>query len=134
MTGNHRPRRQRGQETLQAMLAVAFMLLPVLFGIVELGGLIHVWLGQQSAAAIGARVAGERGEDDGVVRDRIALELRAAGIDPAHVQVKVSPGSAPWGQPIAVRLSSRQRIAIPFLFSRDVTLSSSYVGRGEVNH
>jgi len=116
------------------MLAVAFMLLPVLFGIVELGGLIHVWLGQQSAAAIGARVAGERGEDDGVVRDRIALELRAAGIDPAHVQVTVSPGSAPWGQPIAVRLSSRQRIAIPFLFSRDVTLSSSYVGRGEVNH
>ena len=43
------------------MLAVAFMLLPVLFGIVELSGLIHAWIGQQGAAAIGARVAGERG-------------------------------------------------------------------------
>jgi len=127
-------RRQRGQETLQAMLAVAFMLLPVLFGIVELSGLIHVWIGQQSAAAIGARVAGERGEDDGVVRDRIAVELRAAGLNPARVQVSVTPARTGWGQPITVRVVSRQHIAIPFLFSRDVTLSSSYVGRGEINH
>ena len=126
--------RQRGQETLQAMLAVAFMLLPVLFGIVELGGLIHFWIGQQSAAAIGARVAGERGEDDSVVRDRIGLELRAAGLNPAQVQVSITPGYVHWGQPIGVRLVSRQRIAIPFLFSRDVTLSSSYIGRGEINH
>lgn len=116
------------------MLAVAFMLLPVLFGIVELSGLIHVWIGEQSAAAIGARVAGERGEDDGVVRDRIGVELRAAGLDPGHVQVAVTPGFARWGQPITVRLVSRQRVAIPFLFSRDVTLTSSYVGRSEVNH
>jgi len=116
------------------MLAVAFMLLPVLFGIVELSGLIHVWIGQQSAAAIGARVAGERGEDDGVVRDQIGVELRAAGLDPAHVQVTITPAYARWGQPITVRLISRQHLAIPFLFSRDVTLSSSYVGRGEVNH
>jgi Flp pilus assembly protein TadG len=127
-------RRQRGQETLQAMLAVAFMLLPVLFGIVELSGLIHVWIGQQSAAAIGARVAGERGEDDSVVRDRIAVELRAAGLNPARVQVSITPARAGWGQPITVQLVSRQHIAIPFLFSRDVTLSSSYVGRGEINH
>jgi Flp pilus assembly protein TadG len=127
-------RRQRGQETLQAMLAVAFMLLPVLFGIVELSGLIHVWIGQQSAAAIGARVAGERGEDDSVVRDRIAVELRAAGLNPARVQVSITPARAGWGQPITVQVVSRQHIAIPFLFSRDVTLSSSYVGRGEINH
>jgi len=116
------------------MLAVAFMLLPVLFGIVELSGLIHAWIGQQAAAAIGARVAGERGEDDGVVRDRIAVELRAAGLDPVQVQVIVTPAYARWDQPITVRLVRRQHVAIPFLFSRDVTLSSSYVGRGEVNH
>ena len=134
MTGTSSLRRQHGQETLQAMLAVAFMLLPVLFGIIELSGLIHVWIGQQSAAAIGARVAGERGEDDGVVRDRISVELRAAGLDPARVQVAITPAYAHWGQPISVRLISRQHVAIPFLLSRDVTLSSSYVGRGEVNH
>lgn len=134
MSRSRRLRRQGGQETLQAVLVVAFMLLPVLFGIVELGGLIHVWIGQQAAAAIGARVAGQRGEDDAIVRDRIAVELHAAGLDPAHVQVNVSPAYVRWGQPITVRVTSRRHLAIPFLFSRDLMLVSSYVGRGEVNH
>lgn len=129
-----RRRRQVGQETLQAVLVVAFMLLPVLFGIVELGGLVHIWIGQQAAAAIGARVAGQRGEDDAIVRDRITIELHAAGLDPARVQVTVSPTYVRWGQPITVRVTSRRHLAIPFLFSRDLTLASSYVGRGEVNH
>lgn len=129
-----RRHRQRGQETLQAVLAVAFMLLPVLFGIVELGGLIHVWIGEQAAAAIGARVAGERGEDDGMVRDRIRIELLAAGLDPNHVQVNVMPAYVRWGQPITVQVISHRHLAIPFLFTRDLTLASSYVGRGEVNH
>lgn len=125
---------KRGQETLQAMLVVAFMLLPVLFGIVELGGLIHVWIGQQSAAAMGARIAGERGEDDATVRQRINSELQAAGLDPRTVRITVNPTAVRWGQPITVEIVSRQRLAIPFLFSRDLTLTSSYVGRGEVNH
>lgn len=113
---------------------VAFVLLPVLFGIIEMGGLIHLWIGQQSAAAMGARVAAERGEDDAIVRERVANELRAAGLDPANVQVTVTPASVRWGQPITVRLMSRRHIGIPFLFARDITLSSVYVGRGEVNH
>lgn len=125
---------QRGQETLQAILAVSFMLLPVLLGIIELGGLIHLWMGQQSAAAIGARVAGERGEDDAVVRDRIRTELQAAGVSPAKVAISVSPSVVRWGQPIKVSLVSHRRIAIPFLFSRNIDLQSSYVSRGEVNH
>lgn len=127
-------RRQRGQETLQAILVVAFMLLPVLFGIVELGGLIQISMAQQSSATLGARVAGQRGEDDAVVRDRIAAELRAAALDPAQVQVIVTPAFVGWGQPITVQVVSRRRIAIPFLFSRDVTLVATAVGRGEVNH
>ncbi len=125
---------QRGQETLQAVLAVGFVLLPVLFGIVELGGLIHIWLGEQAAAAIGARVAGERGEDDAVVRDRIRIELVAAGLDPRNVQVSVAPAYVRWGQPITVQVISHRHLAIPFLFTRDLTLASRYVGRGEVNH
>jgi hypothetical protein len=129
-----RRRRQRGQETLQAILVIAFMLLPVLFGMIEMGSLIHVWMSQQSAAAIGARVAGERGEDDSIVRDRIASELRAGGLDPRSVQITVSPSYARWGQAITVQLVSRRQIAIPFLFTRDLTLASAFIGRGEVNH
>ena len=127
-------RRQRGQETLQAILVVAFMLLPVLFGILEMGNLIHIWIGQQSAAAMGARVAGERGEDDTVVRDRIATELSAAGLDPRAVRITITPTYVHWGQPISVQLVSRRHITIPFLFTRDLTLSSAYLGRGEINH
>ena len=119
---------------MQAVLVVAFVLLPVLFGIIEMGSVIHLWIGQQSAAAIGARVAAERGEDDVIVRDRVATELRAAGVDPSSVQVMVTPGYVRWGQPISVRLVSRRHIGIPFLFARDLTLTSVYVGRGEVNH
>jgi hypothetical protein len=110
------------------------MLLPILFGIVELGGLVHFWIGQQSAAAAGARIAGERGEDDQLVRQRIQLELQTAGLDPSRIQVSVSPSSVRWGQPITVQLRSHRRIAIPFLFSRDLVLTSAYVARGEVNH
>jgi hypothetical protein len=129
-----RKQRQQGQETLQAILVVAFMLLPVLLGIVELGGLIHVWMGQQAAAAMGARLAGERGEDDAIVRERIVAELRAAGLDPAQIQTSITPAYVHWGQPIRVQLISRRQVSIPFLFSRQVTLISSYVGRSEVNH
>ncbi|HET9849095.1 MAG TPA: hypothetical protein VFR68_11130 [Candidatus Dormibacteraeota bacterium] len=129
-----RKRGQRGQETLQAILVVAFMLLPVLFGIIELGSVVQVWIGQQYATAMGARMAGERGEDDAIVRDRITADLRAAGLDPAKIRVQVAPAFVEWGQPITVRLVSQRRVAIPFLFSRDVTLTSTYVGRGEVNH
>lgn len=125
---------QRGQETLQAILAVSFMLLPVLFGIVELGGLVHLWISQESAATAGARAAGERGEDDAFVRARITLALRASGIDPANVRIQVLPAYAHWGQPIQVRLSSRRRVAIPFLFSREVTLTTAAVARAEVDH
>jgi hypothetical protein len=128
------PRRQRGQETLQAVLAVSFMLLPVLLGTVQLGGLIHLWLGQESAASAGARAAGERGEDDALVRTRIAVALRASGIDPGRVEVEVVPSSVRWGQPITVQLISRRRIAVPFLFSRDLTLTTAAVARGEVDH
>lgn len=129
-----RAQHQRGQETLQAVLVVAFMLLPVLFGIIEMGALIHVWIGQQSAAALGARVAAERGEDDAIVRDRVTRELRAAGLDPSNMRVSITPSYVRWGDAISVQLVSRRHIAIPFLFSRDLTLTSTYVGRGEVNH
>jgi hypothetical protein len=50
------------------------------------------------------------------------------------VQVTVTPAFVSWGQPITVQLVSQRRVAIPFLFSRDVTLVATSVGRGEVNH
>lgn len=125
---------QDGQETLQAIFAVAFMLVPVLFSTLEIGNVLHLWLGQHAAAAAGARVAGADGQDDPAVRERIATELSGAGVDPSACTVEVTPPRAGWHQPITVRVTSRRHIGVPFLFQRDVDLVSSFTARGEVNH
>lgn len=126
--------RQRGQETLQAVLAGAFILLPLLLGIFELGDLLHVVSAEQAAAAAGARVAGIDGQDDARVRLRIQDALTAEGLDPRRVQVTVTPTHVGWGQPITVRLRSRRRLAVPFLLTRDIQLSVASVAQGEVDH
>lgn len=125
---------QRGQETLQAIFAVSFILVPVLFSTIEIGNLLHLWIGQHAAAAAGARVAGENGEDDLEVRDRIDAELRGAGLDPVHVTVEITPSRVDWHQPITVTLRSQRHIGVPFLLQRDIELVSSFTARGEVNH
>jgi hypothetical protein len=125
---------QRGQETLQAIFAVAFILVPVLFSTIEIGNVLHLWIGQHAAAAAGARVAGEMGEDDADVRDRIDTELRGAGLNPANCSIEVTPARVGWHQPIAVSIRSRRHVGIPFLFQRDLELVSSFTARGEVNH
>lgn len=125
---------QRGQETLQAIFAVSFVLVPVLFSTLEIGNVLHLWIGQQAAAAAGARAAGEVGEDDQHVRDTIDGELRGAGLDPNHCLVEVSPGRVAWHDPITVKITSRRHVGIPFLFQRDIDLTASFTGRGEVNH
>ncbi len=125
---------QRGQETLQAILAVSFVLLPVLFATLQLGTLLHLWIGLHAAAAAGARIAGERGEDDAAVRERIMADLTAAGVDVSQANVQITPGRVGWGEPITVTIKSRRRIAIPFLLTREVFLTSSFTARGEVNH
>jgi hypothetical protein len=125
---------QQGQETLQAVLAGAFILLPLFLGMLELGDLLRVVGGEQAAAAAGARVAGIDGQDDLRVQERIHDALVAAGLDPSRVQVMVSPSRVGWGDPITVRLTSRRRLSIPFLFTRDVVLSAASVAQGEVDH
>ncbi len=131
-----RLRRQGGQETLQAILAVSLVLLPVLFATVQMGTLLHLWIGQNAAAAVGARLAGERGQGDAFVLERIDAELSAAGIDPSRSRVKVIPPRAGWGEPITVTIETDLKLAIPFLPLQQPTvpLRSSFTARGEVNH
>src|SRR5258708_25630665 len=97
---------QRGQETLQSIFAVAFILVPVLFSTLEIGNVLHLWIGQHAAAAAGARVAGENGEDDLEVRDRIEAELRGPGLDPASCSLQVRPAPGRRHQPIMVTIPS----------------------------
>jgi Flp pilus assembly protein TadG len=129
-----RLRDERGLATLEAVLVVPLVLVPVLFGVVTFGELEHTRLVLDTAAAAGARQAAVDGQDDQAVRDRIALELRDGGLDPATASVSVTPAIAAWGDPITVTVSISSRASIPFLGSWDVPMSSDFVTRSEVTH
>ena len=129
-----RLRDSRGQATVEAVLVVPLVLVPVLFGVVTFGQLEHTRLVLDSAAAAGARQAAVDGQDDQAVRDRIDLELQDGGINPETVTISVSPAVADWGQPIQVRLSITSHASIPFLGGWDVPMSSDFTTRSEVTH
>ena len=124
----------RGQATVEAVLVVPLVLVPVLFGVVTFGELEHTRLVLDSAAAAGARQAAVDGQDDQAVRDRISLELQDGGLDPATATVTVTPAMAAWGQPISVHISITSRASIPFLGGWDVPMSSDFTTRSEVTH
>jgi hypothetical protein len=128
----HRPDEQ-GQETLQTIIVVAFVLLPILISILTFGSLIHVYIGSQAAAAAGARAAGTGGGFGPDQLQRVDEELRANGIDPAGCTVTASAAVVLLDQPISVTVRCPQHVGIPFLFERDVDLTSTFVARGEVN-
>jgi hypothetical protein len=123
----------RGQETLQAILVVAFVLLPLLVSVVTFGSLIHEYIGTQAAAAAGARAAGSVGGFGPDQLGRVLESLRSNGIDAARCAIDARPTTVALDQPITITVSCPQHVGIPFLLERDVNLSSTYVARGEVN-
>ena len=127
-------RGERGMATVEAVLVVPLVLVPVLLGVVVFGQLEHTRLVVDAAAAAGARQAAVAGEDGATVRDRIATELRDGGIDPARAQVSVVPAVASWGEPIRVTVSIDAQASIPFLGTWPVPLRAAFVTRSEVTH
>jgi hypothetical protein len=128
-----RRRAQDGQETLQTILVVAFVLVPVLVAIISIAGLVHVYIAAQAAAASGARSAGAAGGFGEAQMVDIDDELRANGVDPASCTVSPSAATVRLDQAISVTVDCPQHVGIPFLFERDVELSSTFVARGEVD-
>lgn len=126
---------ESGQETLQAILVVSGVLLPVLVAIISFGAAIHVYIGAQGAAAAGARAAGAHGQFGPPERQRVLAELRANGIDPARCTVDASATQVGLDQPISVTVRCPEDIGIPFVLGSPfhVELASTFVSRGEVN-
>jgi len=108
--------------------------MPVIVAIFTFGSLIHLYIGEQSAAASGARSAGGAGGFGPDQLRAVTTELRNNGIDAATCSVDVSAPSVPLDEPIAVTVRCPQHVGIPFLFERDVDITSTFVARGEVNH
>jgi hypothetical protein len=125
---------ERGVATVEAVLVVPLVLVPVLLSVVVFGRLEHTKLVLDAAAAAGARQAAVAGADTAAVRIRIDDELRNGGINPNRVVVTIEPGIADWGNPIRVRLEVGEQAAIPFLGAWSVPLSAEFVTRSEVTH
>jgi hypothetical protein len=123
---------ERGLATVEAILVVPLVLVPVLLAVVVFGRLEHTRLVVDAAAAAGARQAAVVGGDGGLVRERIAAELTDGGIDASRALVVVEPAVAAWGQPIRVRVEVAESAGIPFLGTWAVPLSGEFVTRSEV--
>lgn len=127
-------RSERGLATVEAVLVVPLVLVPVLLAVVVFGQLSHTRLVVDAAAAAGARQAAVIGADTGAVRERIASELRDGGIDPGRATVVVDPAIADWGEPIRVHVSIQASASIPFLGNWPVPIEGEFVTRSEVTH
>lgn len=127
-----RRRGERGVATVEAVLVVPLVLVPVLLGVVVFGRLAHTQLVLDAAAAAGARQAAVVGGDGSVVRTRIATELSDGGLDPGRARVAIEPASAAWGEPIRVEVSISEQAAIPFAGTWSVPLDAAFVTRSEV--
>ena len=132
MLQRHLRRSERGLATVEAVLVVPLVLVPVLLAIVVFGRLEHTRLVVDAAAAAGARQAAVIGGDGTVVRERIAAELTDGGIDASRAAVVVEPTVAAWGQPIRVRVDIAESAGIPFLGTWAVPISGEFVTRSEV--
>jgi hypothetical protein len=122
-----------GQETLQTILVVFFVLVPVVVAILSVASLVHVYIAAQAAAASGARAAGAAGEFGSAELARVQDELRGNGVDPAGCVVTPSSATVGLDQPISVTVVCPQHVGIPFLLTTDLNLSSTFVARGEVD-
>lgn len=125
-------RSERGVATVEAVLVVPLVLVPVLLAVVIFGHLEHTRLVVDAAAAAGARQAAVVGGDAISVRERIATELADGGIDSTRALVFVEPAVAGWGEPISVRVEIAEAAVIPFLGTWAVPISAEFVTRSEV--
>lgn len=125
-------RSERGLATVEAILVVPLVLVPVLLAVIVFGRLEHTRLVVDAAAAAGARQASVIGGDGVSVRQRIAAELSDGGIDASRAMVIIEPAIAGWGEPIRVRVEIAEQAAIPFLGDWAVPLSGEFITRSEV--
>jgi hypothetical protein len=127
------PRRgERGLATVETVLVVPLVLVPVLLAVVVFGRLEHTRLVLDAAAAAGARQAAVVGGDSELVRARISTELSDGGLDPDRARVIVEPSVAAWGEPIRVQIWIDEQAAIPFAGRWAVPLEAEFVTRSEV--
>lgn len=122
-----------GQALVEFSLVV-FLLVVILFSILEGGLLINAQTVLTSAARETARVcAVEGGRTHGALQ-RLRESLEAGGVDPDDVTALISPGQAIYGTTIRVELHYEYRVVSPVvraIVGNTIPLTSKAVTRSE---
>lgn len=123
----------RGQALVEFSLVV-FLLVVILFSILEGGLVINAKTVLTSAARETARVcAVEGGRTPGALQ-RLSDSLTAGGIDPDEVTAFISPGQAIYGTTIRVELQYDYKVVSPVvraIVGDSIPLTSKAVTRSE---
>lgn len=123
----------RGQALVEFSLVV-FLLVVILFSILEGGLVINAKTVLTSAARETARVcAVEGGRTPGALQ-RLSDSLTAGGIDPDEVTALISPGQAIYGTTIRVELHYDYKVVSPVvraIVGDSIPLTSKAVTRSE---
>ncbi|EKP93804.1 TadE/TadG family type IV pilus assembly protein [Thermaerobacter subterraneus] len=128
-----RRRAERGAAAAEFAL-VAGLLALLVFGLFDLTVLLNRQIVLVQAAREGVRRAMVEGGDTPEVREVIARQLRAGGIDPAAVAVAIEPRRPAYGSPLTVRLQLTVRPVTPVLrrfLQSGVPLQVEMNGRNE---
>lgn len=111
---NARPYRQintqRGAAAVEFALVALFLLLPLLFAIVELGRVVFYWNAATEVTRLGARLAVVCDLDDGTIKQRMTALFPV--IDADSIDVAYEPGSCIAATCTHVRVSV-DRVYVP---------------------
>lgn len=124
---------EKGQAIAEFSLVV-FLLVLVLFSILETGMIINAKMVVLSSVREIARVCAVEGGNTSRAQERIGLILDAAGIDLKHVRLFISPTQAIYGTTIQVTLEYDYKIVSPVvgaLAGPIILLSGKAVTRSE---
>jgi len=122
---------QKGLATVEMILVMPFVVLPVLFSIFAFGRVYHTRIVTDAAAAAGSRVAAVEGGAAPDVYARIEQALSDGGIDPSRATITVTGGGG-WNEPIDVVVQVTESVDIPYLASWEIPLKAEMITRSEV--
>jgi hypothetical protein len=126
-------RHSEGQALVEFSLVV-FLLVVILFSILEGGLLMNAKMVLTSAARETARVCAVEGGRTAGALQRLKDSLTAGGIDPDEVTALISPGQAIYGTTIRVELQYDYKVVSPVvraIVGSTIPLTSKAVTRSE---
>jgi len=105
----------RGLDSTAEFVVVLFLLVTILFSILEFGTMMNAYLVVSTAAREGARRSAIEGGKTAEVVASIEHQLALGSLDPERADIEISPKKAAYGRPISVRVTYPYRPRFGFV-------------------